>query len=250
MKSLLAVLILLGASHARAQEPVDVALVLALDASVSVDEAEFALQTEGLAHAFEDPAVQAAIAGGPRGAVAVTVLLWSRYGASQAAVPWMLLDGAPPAAALAARLRGVRRTVRATATSISGALGHALQSLEACPCAPARRVIDLSGDGRHNQGPPLAPAREAAARQNVTVNALAILSDVPTLHFYFARYVATGPDAFVETAQSYDAYARAMRRKLLREIRGPAFARTPRAPAGNRSLGASGEGVGRVAWRR
>lgn len=220
----LLVLLLLAAADARAQAPVDLALVLAIDASVSVDEAEFAAQTEGLARAFENPAVQAAIASGPHGSVAVTVLLWSRYGAQQTAVPWTLAGDAASAGLLAARLRGIRRNLRATATSITGAIERALQSLAACPCLPLRRVIDLSGDGRHNQGPALATVRDAVARRGVTVNGLAILSDVPTLHFYFARHVLAGPDAFVEVADTYDAYAEAMLRKLLREIRGPAFA--------------------------
>ena len=56
---------------------VDLALVLAIDVSASVDLDEFALMTDGLAHALEDAGVQAAFTGGPAGAVALAALFWS-----------------------------------------------------------------------------------------------------------------------------------------------------------------------------
>src|SRR5690606_37492057 len=73
-------LALLGAarpSRAVADGPVDLALVLAVDSSVSVAGREYGLQIRGLAVSFRDPAVQAAIAGGPLGSIAVTVVEWS-----------------------------------------------------------------------------------------------------------------------------------------------------------------------------
>ena len=48
---------------ARAEQPVAIELVLALDCSASVDSDEYALQLEGLAAAFRDPEVLAAIDG-------------------------------------------------------------------------------------------------------------------------------------------------------------------------------------------
>ena len=56
---------------ARAAEPVDVALVLVSDVSRSVDDSEFNSRRPATRAAFVDPRVQAAIKGGPIGAIAV-----------------------------------------------------------------------------------------------------------------------------------------------------------------------------------
>ena len=53
--------LLMAAFQARAQHPVGLELVLAMDVSTSVDEAEFQLQQFGLAGALLDPTVQQAI---------------------------------------------------------------------------------------------------------------------------------------------------------------------------------------------
>ncbi len=56
----------------------------------------------------------------------------------------------------------------------------------------------------------------------MTVNGLAILTEVPTLRFYFEKYVIAGPGAFAMEANDYDHYGGAIRRKLIREIGNPA----------------------------
>jgi Protein of unknown function (DUF1194) len=68
-------LALLAAPPATAQSPierVDVALVLAVDVSGSVDANRFVLQMEGIASAFEDRDVQNTILSGQYGALLVT----------------------------------------------------------------------------------------------------------------------------------------------------------------------------------
>src|SRR5215469_911598 len=74
---LLAAALLLGTASAPRAEPVDLALVLALDVSQSVDQREYDLQREGIATAFESPALLAAVAGGKHHAIDVMVLEWS-----------------------------------------------------------------------------------------------------------------------------------------------------------------------------
>lgn len=64
------------ASAAVAAEAVDIELMLAVDVSISVDDAELALQRQGLAAAFRDPAVIEAIRANGQG-VAVAVMLWA-----------------------------------------------------------------------------------------------------------------------------------------------------------------------------
>ncbi|MEM7427389.1 MAG: DUF1194 domain-containing protein, partial [Pseudomonadota bacterium] len=61
----------------RAQTPVAVELVLAVDASASVDERERRLQQQAYVLAFRDPDIQNAIAALRPGGLAVTYLEWS-----------------------------------------------------------------------------------------------------------------------------------------------------------------------------
>lgn len=57
-----------------------------------------------------------------------------------------------------------------------------------------------------------------AIARNVTLNGLAILNEDKELDAYYRARLAVGDGNFVEVAEDYDDFARAMRRKLLREI--------------------------------
>ncbi|MFC0385348.1 DUF1194 domain-containing protein [Muricoccus vinaceus] len=197
---------------------VDIALCLAVDASSSVDHDEFGLMMGGLAAAFRDPEVAAAAAGGPRGAAAVSVLLWSVT--QEVAVPWMLVDGAGGAAALADALDATPRLVPPGATALGEAMRAALGLLAAFPGQAARPVVDVSGDGAGNAGMPPAPVRDAAVSAGVVVNGLAVVNEEPDLPAYYAAQVIGGPGAFVMECRDYADFAEAIRRKLLRELRG------------------------------
>ena len=104
-------------------------------------------------------------------------------------------------------------------TAIGDALAFALNELKSNQYSGARRVIDLSGDGRSNDGQLLRPAREAVLKQGVTINALAILNEVPDLKEFFRDKLIGGPGAFVLTARDYTDFSRAIREKLEREIK-------------------------------
>src|SRR3546814_1816463 len=70
-----------AAASAPAAEPVRLELVLAVDCSSSVNRDEFTLQMEGIAGAFEDGAVLAALAQIGEAGIAVGLLQWSSAGA-------------------------------------------------------------------------------------------------------------------------------------------------------------------------
>ena len=53
---------------------------------------------------------------------------------------------------------------------------------------------------------------------NVTVNGLAVLGSDPRVVDYFRGEVAHGPGAFVEVAEGYEDFRRAMTLKLFREL--------------------------------
>ncbi len=215
--ALIAALLWPGPAAARA---VDLALVLAIDCSYSIDEAEFDLQRLGLAAAFLDPRVMRAIRGGKKGAILVTVVQWSSQASQVQALPWIRITGPNEAAAVAERLLAMERKTREGGTSISAALDFSRALLNDPALGATRRVIDVSGDGRNNNGRKVHAARDDAVAAGITVNGLAILNAVPTLDYYYRQAVLAGADSFVVPAASYADYGDAILRKLVREITG------------------------------
>ncbi|MDF2095093.1 DUF1194 domain-containing protein [Aquibaculum arenosum] len=226
-------LVLLSVSLAeplRAQAPVDLALVLAVDASSSVNAYEFDLQMNGIADAFRDPEVQGAISGvGDRG-MAVALVQWGSQNEQVVAVDWSLVYDPATAAAFAAAVQAAPRYVDGGSTAIGNALRFSTRFLASAPYQSMRQVIDVSGDGRINQGIATQTGRDAAVAAGVTVNGLAILNEEPGLDLYYRDNVVGGPGAFVLSAVNYEDFGRAMRLKLVREMAGPPIAQ--QAPEG------------------
>lgn len=208
------------ASATRAEMPVDVALVLALDISASVDSREHRLQIAGLAAALQSDAVVEAIAAAPRKRVAIAVTEWSGLKVQRVTLPWTVIDGGSAARDVARRLLLAPRADEGGGTSISLALEHAGKLFSAAPPA-TRRVIDLSTDGINNIGPPIENIRRQLARGKITVNGLAISQEWVKLREYLENTVITGTAAFVVDATSFEGFGDAMQAKLLREIQGP-----------------------------
>ena len=231
----LAILLLCGLSGAaRSQVDVDLELVLAIDSSGSVDFAEFELQAGGIARAFRDPEVIEAIEGATPNGLAVAVIQWSGRRQHLAVVDWTKVTDAASADALAAMIEATGRVLIGE-TAIADALQFATEQLAYGPFRGARQIIDLSGDGPTNAGRDPDPLRDAAVWSGITINGLAILNESPTLDVYYADHVIGGLDAFVVAARDYRDFARAIRLKLLREIRG-----APLAQAGDGDLPAIG----------
>ena len=222
----LALAILLGPAPARAGLEVDLALVLAVDVSYSMDPEEQRLQREGFVEAFRAPAVQEAIRGGMTGRVAVVYMEWAGASHQQVIVPWTVIDGREAALAFADRLAGTP-TGRAFWTSVSGAIEAGVQLLSASGFEAARRVIDVSGDGPNNQGRAVAPARDEAVAGGVVINGLPIMLkrgtsawDIPDLDLYYKDCVIGGQGAFVVPVRERAQFAAAIRTKLVLEIAG------------------------------
>jgi hypothetical protein len=201
-------------------EKIDLALCLAVDASSSVDYDEFALMLGGTAAALRDAGIGAALAAGPRGAAALALLLWSGRGAQAVALPWTRLDGPGAAAAFADLVENAPRLVPPGATALGEGMAAGLALLAACPAEATRLVLDVSGDGRHNQGRPPAPVRDIGVAAGVTINGLAVLNEEPDLLDHYRAEVIGGPGSFALPTPDYAAFAQAMREKLLREIAG------------------------------
>lgn len=206
-------------SHAQTYE-VDLALVLAVDCSFSVDLGEFALQMKGLGEAFRHPDVKKAISLGNLQRIAVSVVQWSDESNQNVVLPWTIIASEDDSELLGERLAVMPRQLAEGGTSISSALLYSAALLTRAPKAP-RRVIDVSSDGRNNVGVPVTPVRDRLVAQGITINALTILNEWPTLDVYFQNQVAGGQGYFVIPANDYQAYAEAIYRKLLKEITGP-----------------------------
>lgn len=211
---------------ARAAE-VDLALVLAVDVSSSVDETRYRMQMQGYATAFRDPMVVASIKGGPRGAIAVTLVQWAGYKEYHQTIDWVVVDDGETADRFARAIAETRRPPGGS-TSISSAIDFSAEVLQSAPYRAARLIIDLSADGSNNNGRSAAAARDEAVAAGITVNGLAITAHEPMLDAYFREEVVGGPGAFVVVADDFEDFAAAILRKLVVEI---ADAFPPQRPA-------------------
>ena len=208
---------------------VDLLLVLAVDISRSVDERKFRLQREGYAAALVNPKVVSAIRSGLNGRIGVSLIEWS--GASEQAIiaDWTQVGSAEEAEGLAMRIRNAPRAFMGR-TAIGSAIEFAMLQFPRSPFRADRHLIDVSGDGTNNSGPDVTEARQIALAQRVTINGLAILSEVPLpfnpLHThppggllnYYQTNVIGGPNSFALAAESHEAFGTMILAKLIKEI--------------------------------
>jgi hypothetical protein len=207
-----------SAESASMQTAVDLNLVLALDASGSVDDERFELQKQGYVQAFLNPRVLDAIRSGNEQAIAVSMVQWTGPTLQEVMVPWTVIRDQNSAQAFAALVNAARRRLHGGGTSVSGAIDYSVMLLNSSPYRATRRVIDISGDGSNNLGRPPEQARDEAVAMGIGINGLPILMVEPDLDQYFRESVIGGPGAFVIVAQSYDRFAEAILRKLVTEI--------------------------------
>ena len=221
-------LALAAAAPLRAETPerVDLQLVLAIDVSGSVDPEEAALQRDGYLKAFVDAQVLRAISSGEQKKIAVTYFEWASHAYQRLVVDWVVISDAASADAFVKKLAAAPTSTERW-TSISGAIDFAMKRFAASPYPGGRRVIDISGDGRNNNGPDLAEMRAEALAQGVVINGLPIVNDRPTrwgtpperdLDLYYRDYVIGGPGSFYIVADGFQSFANAIRTKLVREI--------------------------------
>ena len=219
---------LLLSSRARANTPVDVELILAVDVSRSVDPEEQELQFSGYEAAFRDRRLIEGIMGGPVGSIACMMFTWSDWHIQNVVVPWTKLDGPTAAHGFADAIAAAPRRTWLY-TSISGAMDFAARQFGQ-GYEGTRKVVDISGDGVNNSGRPVAEAREEALAQGIVLNGLAVLdrqpspfaqsSGLPPLDTYYREEVIGGPGAFLVSARDFESFGEAIVKKLIAEIAG------------------------------
>ena len=204
---------------------VDVELVLAVDISFSMDPEEQELQREGYIHALTSKEFLRALKEGSHGKIAITYLEWANYNERRVVVPWRLVDGPETADAFVAELaRAPYR--RASRTSVSGALEFAASQFDNSGYKGIRRVIDVSGDGANNNGPPVTIVRDEVLSKGIVINGLPIMlkdpmgsgMDIDALDIYYEDCVIGGPGAFVIPIKERGKFKEATRTKLVQEI--------------------------------
>ena len=205
-----------------AAQPCALELVLALDVSGSINAREYALQIGGLADAFETDEIANAVAT-LEGGMIVTLTQWSGGSRQRHVTGWHHVGDPASLSGFAAEVRAAPRVWRNFSTAIGEALIHAQLVSQTAPVPCARRVIDVSGDGVSNEGRTPRPQAERLSAMGYTINGLVIRGAEPDPVEHYETEVIAGPGAFVEIAENFEDYPRAILRKLLREIDRPVF---------------------------
>jgi Protein of unknown function (DUF1194) len=218
-----------GWTSTYAAERVDLLLVLAADISRSMNEVKFQLQRSGYSAALSDSRVIEAIRAGPRGRIAVSFVEWSGPLSQKIVVDWTVISDDETARLFGDRLIEAPRAF-ADSTSISAGIEFATTQLDRAPYEAHRRVIDVSGDGDNNAGPPVTAARDEAIAKGITINGLVILTETPSLFYsnhtnppgglanYYRHNVIGGDGAFIVIAENINAFGNAIIKKLIAEI--------------------------------
>ncbi len=232
MRRILALLAFLLTASPAAALPVDLELILAVDVSRSIDADEARLQREGYVQALTDPRVIQAIQSGNHGRIAICYVEWAAASLQFTLIDWTLIKDTASANAFAGKLAEMPIQAHSR-TSISGAIDYSVKLFGRGGYEGERLVIDISGDGRNNDGRPAHLARNEAVARGIVINGLPIINDRPTFGFpadanldvYYETDVIGGPGAFMVVARSFEQFGEAILSKLIREI-----AETPSAP--------------------
>ena len=163
------------------------------------------------------PAVADAILEPEGSHIALTAYEWSGYKQQNVLIGWTILDSRQAIQRFAARLTARNRLHSEFATAMGKGVEFGAHLFKSAPTC-ARRTIDISGDGRNNDGVGPDYFYRIGLLEGITVNGLVIRGAVPDPVSYYRDYVQHGPDAFVIVAERFSDYRQAMEEKLLREI--------------------------------
>lgn len=196
------------------------ALLLAIDVSSSVDKTEDRLQRGGLVSALTAPEVTAAFFASDT-PVALAVYEWSGRYNQEVILDWTLIKSPANLLEAAEVVAASTRSHNDFPTAMGYALGFGAGMFERAP-ACLHKTLDMAGDGQNNEGFPPSSAYNAFPFDGITVNGLVVNAadfeaETQLIPFYLNE-VIRGPGAFIEIAQGFEDYERAMRRKLEREL--------------------------------
>ena len=212
------------AAQAQGAKPVDLAIVVSLDRSESIDVEDARAQIDGLVFTLRHPRFHDAVTAGWFGRIALSVVTWSSFGRHEVILPWMQIAGPGDAEVAAAVLEldhARQRIARhGTQTDIAFAIEVGMEQFETLPWAASQSVLNVVADGISNIGRVATVDRDAALARGITVNGLIMArgSAIGVLSRYFRREVIGGPTSFVQVSVSNEDFANAMLRKILLEM--------------------------------
>ncbi|HJQ57947.1 MAG TPA: DUF1194 domain-containing protein [Vineibacter sp.] len=204
---------------------VDLRLVLAVDVSRSIDEDEARLQRQGYLEALADRRVIEAMTGGALKRIAIAYVEWAGSHYQRTLINWSLVDSAQAAADFAAKLEASPFTSQSW-TAVGAGLAYAGEKFNEPLFRSNRKVIDISGDGKNNNGPPAEIVRDELVKRGIVINGLPILSERTNfgrppeadLDVYYEEKVIGGQGSFIMPAKGFADFGRAIRSKMTREI--------------------------------
>ncbi|MEM7059992.1 MAG: DUF1194 domain-containing protein [Pseudomonadota bacterium] len=222
---LMAGLLSLGPVQTRAETPVDLELILAVDVSRSMTSRELEIQRRGYAEALVSDDVIQAISLGPNGQIALMYVEWAGSMSQREIVPWTLIRSRADAQGFADKLTAEFNTALRR-TSISGVIDYAVPLFDTNGFNGFRHVIDISGDGPNNMGRPVLSARHGAELRGITINGLPLMTreglgaqwHLDDLDVYYRECVISGPTAFVIPVLKWEHFPMAVRQKLVLEL--------------------------------
>ena len=224
------------ATQAQAAKSVDIAIVVSLDRSASIDAEEARAQIDGLVFTLRHSRFRDAVTVGWYGSIALSVVTWSSFGRHEVILPWTRIAGADDAdaAAMILDLDYARQVVaqHGRQTDVAFAIEVGMEQLDTLPWEASKSVINVVSDGISNIGRLAWVDRDKALVRGITVNGLIMANsskDRKVLSRYFQREVIGGSTAFLQVSVSNDGFANAMLRKLLLEM---VRLRQPRVAAG------------------
>ena len=230
-----------------AEDSVDTALVIAVDVSQSVDQDRYKMQMNGIAAAFEDREVIAAITSGANGQILITLIAWSD--AAVTAMPWTLVANAEDALRVARIIRALPPTTGEFTCLARMLRTIQVNTLSQIPLTANRVVVDVSGDGIDNcdDTPATGVERDLIVAAGGTINGLPIIikgendeivgsgayrkpgydinnlspdKDSTTLDAWYKKHVIGGRGSFIMAAKGYEDFGRAFRQKFVTEVSG------------------------------
>jgi len=190
------------------------ALMLGIDVSHSIDNDEYNTQVFGLAEALRDPTIASTLV---ELQVALAVVQWSGAEEQEVSINWMRMLSPAHVARFEKSVRNLKRPWSSSNTGVGAAINYMLDQFSRVPDCQ-RRIIDFSGDGISNSGPLPINARGRAMDMSVVINGLAIDRVGLSVTQYFKGHVISGR-ARLSTRYPHQTVSRATSAHLIKKAR-------------------------------
>jgi Protein of unknown function (DUF1194) len=175
-----------------------------------------------------------AMTSGEHRRIALTYFEWAGTHYQHTIIDWTVIDSAAAARGFAEKLAASPRASQSW-TAVGAALAFGGRRFETSGFVSKRRIIDISGDGRTNDGPPAEVIRDKLVAQGIVINGLPVMMNRSNfgrapdtdLDRYYEENVIGGPGSFMVVASNFEDFGRAVRSKLIREISDRRFTPPP-----------------------